>query len=289
MKKTILTTVAVCAGIWMSAQIPFGGDDLHVRPPQVPDYVVFASDTIRFDTAEKFERMDRELITFTNMHTLSTLMYRRSLRTFTLVTPILKEYGIPDDMKYLMAIESGLETRAVSPAGAAGLWQLMKGTARDLGLEVNTEVDQRFDNELATRAACRYLRNAYAEFGDWKLVAAGYNCGNNGVKVRMGLQRQKDYFDLWLPEETSRYLYRILAAKMFFANPSSFGFDVRDTDRYPVNKPRKTVTVSGPVPSLVDLAEQNGTTYAALKKANLWLRDSKITNKENKTYRIAIP
>lgn len=266
------------------------GPDKHPQAPSVPKMIVFAGDTIRFDRQDIYERMDRELISFTYMHTNSTLMLKRSERIFAKVVPILRANGVPEDLKYLMAIESNFDPKALSSAGAAGLWQFTKSTAKEYGLEVSSEVDERYHIEKETVAACKYLLNAYDKYGDWMTVAASYNGGQNGISKRIENQRQRKAMDLWLVEETSRYMFRILTAKMFFEDPTSFGFYVREKDKYPVEpKPKETVSVSGPIENLVDFAEEHGIRYATLKGANLWLRDSKLTNKAGKTYEIVIP
>lgn len=266
------------------------GADKHPQAPSVPKMIVFAGDTIRFDRQDIYERMDRELISFTYMHTNSTLMLKRSGRIFAKVVPILRANGVPEDLKYLMAIESNFDPKALSSAGAAGLWQFTKSTAKEYGLEVSSEVDERYHIEKETVAACKYLLKAYDKYGDWMTVAASYNGGQNGISKRIENQRQRKAMDLWLVEETSRYMFRILAAKMFFEDPTSFGFYVREKDKYPVEpKPKETVSVSGPIENLVDFAEEHGIRYATLKGANLWLRDSKLTNKAGKTYEIVIP
>lgn len=266
------------------------GPDKHPQAPSVPKMIVFAGDTIRFDRQDIYERMDRELISFTYMHTNSTLMLKRSERIFAKVVPILRANGVPEDLKYLMAIESNFDPKALSSAGAAGLWQFTKSTAKEYGLEVSSEVDERYHIEKETVAACKYLLKAYDKYGDWMTVAASYNGGQNGISKRIENQRQRKAMDLWLVEETSRYMFRILAAKMFFEDPTSFGFYVREKDKYPVEpKPKETVSVSGPIENLVDFAEEYGISYATLKGANLWLRDSKLTNKAGKTYEIVIP
>ena len=266
------------------------GPDKHPQAPSVPKMIVFAGDTIRFDSQDIYERMDRELISFTYMHTNSTLMLKRSKRIFAKVVPILRANGVPEDLKYLMAIESNFDPKALSSAGAAGLWQFTKSTAKEYGLEVSSEVDERYHIEKETVAACKYLLKAYDKYGDWMTVAASYNGGQNGISNRIENQRQRKAMDLWLVEETSRYMFRILAAKMFFEDPTSFGFYVREKDKYPVEpKPKETVSVSGPIENLVDFAEEHGIRYATLKGANLWLRDSKLTNKAGKTYEIVIP
>lgn len=265
------------------------GQDLHFKAPRVPDYVVFAGDTVRMDRLDFRERMDRELLSFTNMHTNSMLMLKRSRRVFNQVVPILKAQGIPEDLKYLMAIESNLDPTAVSVAGASGLWQFTKATAGTYHLEVNAEVDERFHIEKETKAACDFLKDAYRKFGDWMTVAASYNAGQAGITARLSEQKQTSALDLWLTEETSRYMFRLLACKLFFENPAAFGFQISPTDMYPVQRPRKTVTVKEPISSLVDFAISQGTTYAALRYANLWLKDTKLTNKTGKTYQIVIP
>lgn len=266
------------------------GTDKHPQAPSVPKMIVFAGDTIRFDRQDIYERMDRELISFTYMHTNSTLMLKRSERIFAKVVPILRANGVPEDLKYLMAIESNFDPKALSSAGAAGLWQFTKSTAKEYGLEVSSEVDERYHIEKETVAACKYLLKAYDKYGDWMTVAASYNGGQNGISKRIENQRQRKAMDLWLVEETSRYMFRILTAKMFFEDPTSFGFYVREKDKYPVEpKPKEIVSVSGPIENLVDFAEEHGIRYATLKGANLWLRDSKLTNKAGKTYEIVIP
>lgn len=257
--------------------------------PKVPDYIVFAGDTVRFDRADLRERMDREILTFCYMHSTSVLMIKRANRYFPQIEPLLRASGVPDDLKYLMAIESNLDPKAASSAGAAGFWQFMKATAKEFGLYVDAEVDERYNMEKATRAACKYLKQAYAKYGDWMTVAASYNGGQGGISKRLSDQHQDSAMDLWLVEETSRYMFRILAAKMYFENPSAFGFTFTPEDLYPFIPAKDQVTVSGSIESLVDFAEEHGVSYFDLKTANLWLRDSKLVNKEKRTYVIDIP
>lgn len=289
MRRLTIIIATALLGIPVAGQSIYRqpSDASHPTAPQVPAYAVFAGDTIRFDTAEKYERMDRELLAFTYMQSNSTLMLKRSGRWFPFIEAMLKDNGIPDDFKYLCAIESNLDPKAVSVTGATGLWQFTKVTAREFGMEVSAEVDERYNEEKETIGACAYLKRAYAKFGDWTAVAASYNCGIAGVSKRMEAQKQSSFFDLLLPEETSRYVYRILVAKMFFENPEAFGFNV--PDRYKPMEISRSVLVSGEIPSLVDFAAQYGVSYAQLKRANLWLRSDKITNKDRRTYRILIP
>ena len=290
MKRLLLKALMLLAAAPMlSGQAVYEPEEIHKKAPAVPQFVVFAGDTVRFDRQDFYERMDRELISFTYMHTNTTLMLKRSARYFTIVEPILREQGIPEDFKYLMAIESNLDPRALSPAGAAGIWQVVRSTAQAHGLEVSSEVDERYNVEKETVAACEYFKEAYGKFGDWITAAASYNAGQNGIARRLESQRQDTALELWMPEETMRYIFRLLAAKMLFEDPSAFGFDIGREDMYPYIPPRKIVTVSGQIPSLVDFAEEHGTTYKLLKEANLWLRSDKLTNKSGRTYSIAIP
>lgn len=259
------------------------------QSPSVPNSILFAGETIKFDRPDLYERMDRELIAFTYSHTNSILMLKRADKIFPIVVPILKENGIPEDLKYLMAIESNLDPNALSPVGAAGLWQLLQSVGRERGLEVNANIDERYNIEKATRAACKFLRDAYGKYGNWMTVAASYNAGMGGISSRLGSQHQTNAMDLWLKNETSRYMFRILAAKMMFENPSSFGFKISPSDRYKYYPPKEIVTVTAPVPDLVTFAEEHGTTYARLKEANLWLRESKLNNASGRTYKVIIP
>ena len=290
MKRTLFSLAIILLSFALaSAQTHYAQEFLHKQPPRGPDYMAFAGDTIRFDRSDYFERMDRELVSFTYMHTNTTLMLKKSQRYFSIVVPILKKEGIPEDLKYLMAIESNLDPKALSSAGAAGLWQFTKATAQTYGLEVTAEVDERYNIEKETLAACKYLKTAYDKYGDWMTVAASYNAGQGGISKRLTDQKQKTALELWLPEETARYMYRLLAVKMLFENPPLFGFYVDDNDMYPYYPPKETVNVSSTIESLVDFAISHGTTYRKLKEENLWLRDNKLTVKAGKTYKILIP
>ncbi len=285
----LLLACSLCLPVQMRAQYVYIPEDIHFQAPKVPEYIEFAGQTIRFDRPDLYERMDRELINFTYGHTNSTLMLKRSRRIFSQIVPILQKNGVPEDLKYLMAIESNLDPKAYSSAGAAGLWQFMKATGRQYGLEVGDEVDERYHIEKSTAAACKYLKEAYAKYGDWMTVAASYNAGQGGISKRLSDQRQKRAMDLFLVTETSRYMFRILVAKMFFENPEAFGFHLEDGDYYPVIPAKETVSVSGPIPNFTDFAEEHGSTYFFLKEANLWLRSDHLTNKAAKTYQVVIP
>ena len=257
--------------------------------PDVPEYVVFAGQKITFDRADLGERMDRELIAFTYTHSTSTLMIKRANKFFPQVEPILKRMGIPDDLKYLMVIESNLDPQAQSGAGAAGLWQFTQSTGRAYGLEVNSNIDERFNTVKATEAACRFLKEAYEKYGNWMTVAASYNGGQQGMDRRIEAQHQTDALNMWLVDETSRYMFRLLVVKMMFEDPSKFGFKFKREDLYPYIPSKKQVKVTDTVEDLVAFAESNGISYADLKRANLWLRESKLNDKSHRTYYVDIP
>ena len=255
--------------------------------PAVPSSFVFAGETIDLSTVQRHERMDRELLAFTYTHQTSILMIKRSQRYFAMITPILKKNGIPEDLKYLCVIESNLDPGAVSTAGAAGLWQFTKGTAQNYGLEVNASVDERYNIEKETEAACRYFLKAYEKYGNWMTVAASYNAGMAGISSRLEAQKQTNALELWMTVETTRYLYRLMAAKMMLENPSAFGFQVRE--RYPLMKVEKTVTLSESNVDLVEFAAGYGLSYAELRRANMWLLGTVLPNTGKKNYKIIIP
>lgn len=254
----------------------------------VPRYTVFCGDTIDLTRYDRHERMDRELLAFSFMHSTSIQTIKRANRYFPVIVPILKEKGIPEDFKYLMAIESACNPLARSGAGAAGLWQFMSTTGKEYGLEVNSHVDERYSVEKATYAACKYLKDAYNKFGDWVSVAASYNAGQGRISQQQEKQYTDETLDLYLVEETARYIYRIFAVKMLFENPTDFGFYLRSSDLYPQIHYR-TVKVSETITDLARFAKSQGTTYALLKNLNPWLRSTSLPCKNGKEYEIKLP
>ena len=284
-KQLLILLTFIFSSLCLSAQ----GQTTQHLPPSVPDYVIFAGQKISFDRADLRERMDRELVAFTYSHNMSTLMIKRANRLFPEIEPILKRMGVPDDLKYLMVIESNLDPQAVSGAGAAGLWQFTQSTGREYGLEVNDNIDERYNTVKATEAACRFLLKAYGKYQNWMTVAASYNGGQQGMDRRIEQQHQTNAMDMWLVDETSRYMFRILAAKMMFENPALFGFHFKREDLYPYIPIKEQIKITDPVEDLVKFAEDHKITYADLKRANLWLRETKLNNKSHRTYYIDIP
>lgn len=255
---------------------------------EVPKSITFCGDTIDLTRFDRRERMDRELLAFTYMHSTTIQMIKRANRYFPIVEPILSENGVPDDFKYLMSIESNNNPLARSGAGAAGLWQFMPATGREFGLEVGNSVDERYHVEKATRAACKYLKQAYARFGNWVSVAASYNAGQGRISKELDRQYEEDALDLQLVEETSRYVYRILAVKMLFADPSRFGFRLRASDLYPPI-PYREIKVESTIEDLPRFAKSQGITYALLRHMNPWLRSHSLHVHGSKVYYLRIP
>jgi hypothetical protein len=259
-----------------------------VTPPAIPDQLVFDNETIDLRRYDRHERIDRELMSYMYMHATTSLIIKRANRIYPIVEPMLKRNGIPDDFKYMMTIESSLNITAKSPVGAAGLWQLMPQTAKQLGLEVNDDVDERYDIEKSTRAACKYIRQAYAKYGDWMLVSASYNAGQARISSLLEKQQVKHAMDLWLVDETSRYMFRMLAIKELMKSPRRYGFLLKSEQLYPQLQ-YNVVKVDTTITSLSDYAARMGITYAQLREANPWLRSYSLPNKSRKVYEIKIP
>ena len=293
MKKTnaLLTTLGV---VLISGIFVFGisGDKkdklLHEGTAMYfPTTTDFAGETAPLHVVDVRERLDRELLINANLHSTTTLILKRANRAFPVIEPILQKYGIPDDFKYLAVIESGL-VNAVSSAGARGVWQFMPETAKEKGMEVNDFVDERYHLEKSTEAACKYLLAAKNKFGSWTMAAASYNGGMNGVNKKIEEQQVTNYYDLALTEETSRYVFRILALKEIMKNPGKYGFNIYPTDLYsPI--PTKKIEVDSTITDLASFAKTQGINYKILKIHNPWLRDKKLVNPSKKKYEIEIP
>ena len=252
--------------------------------PVKPD---FAGEETPLKISDVKERLDRELLVNINLHATTILAIKRANRAFPVIEPILKKNGIPDDFKYLAVIESGL-VNVVSPAGARGVWQFMPDTAKERGMEVNENVDQRYDLEKSTEAACRYFLSAKAKFGSWTLAAASYNGGMTGVNKQIDIQKVSNYYDLLLTEETSRYVFRILALKEIMKNPVKYEFNILPGDLYEI-LPTKKIEIDSSITDLAAFAKGQGINYKILKIHNPWLRETKLINDTGKKYQIEIP
>jgi membrane-bound lytic murein transglycosylase D len=253
----------------------------------IPGKQEFAGENVPMDLFYVRESFDRELITNVYWHSSTLLMLKRAHRFFPVIEPILARNGIPDDFKYIVVAESNL-TNAQSPAGAIGYWQFLKATGIQYGLEINDEIDERYNLEKATEAACRYLTDSYKNYNNWTLAAASYNSGPDNIRKPMSVQKENNFYDLLLNPETSRYIYRILAIKELFSDPEKYGFHYRKKDLYPVI-PVNKVMVDSSIRDLSDFAHNLGINYKILKEFNPWLRKSNLTNKNRKVYILDIP
>lgn len=254
---------------------------------QVPENLDFAGEPVPLKNPDIYERMDRELLVNTYWQSNAFLLIKRAHKYFPIIEPILKKNGIPDDFKYLAVIESGLQN-VVSPAGASGFWQIMKATGQENGLEINSNVDERYHLEKATQLACDYLKNAKDNLGTWTAAAAAYNAGNAGISRRLRDQDVTSYYDLLLGEETGRYVFRIVALKEILKNTETYGFNYREKDLYNYI-PTKKIMVNYEIDDLAAFAKSNGINYKILKIHNPWLRENKLNNKSRKVYYIEIP
>jgi len=258
-----------------------------IKALKLPKNLNFAGEAVPVKQEDIRERMDRELLVNTYWQSNGLILIKRAHKYFPIIEPILKKNGIPDDFKYLAVIESGLDN-VTSPAGARGFWQIMPATAKESGLEVNDNVDERYNLEKATQAACDYLNKAHNKFGNWTLTAASYNAGMSGISRRLDSQFVDNYYDLLLADETERYLLRIVAVKEILNNPKSYGFIFDNEDLY-VLEPTKTIKVDTVITDIALFSKNLGINYKIMKIHNPWLRENKLNNSSRKLYEIKIP
>src|SRR5690349_867878 len=253
----------------------------------VPTKMSFAGEPVPLTIPDVYERLDKELQINTYFHSNTLFLIKRANRWLPQIEKILKENDVPDDFKYLPLIESNL-LNDVSPKNAVGYWQILKAAGKENGLEITDEVDERYDPLKATEAACKYLRQAYDKFGSWTLVAASYNRGMGGMQRALAEQQVSSYYDLYLNDETSRYVFRILAIKEIVNNPVKYGFKIDSRHLYP-EEPLRYVEVNESIKDLIAYAKSQGTNYKLLKRHNPWLREDKLTVRKGNVYRIALP
>lgn len=262
-------------------------NDYNIYALPVPENLDFAGEPVPLEDPDIYERMDRELLVNTYWQSNGLLLIKRANKYFPIIESILAEHGVPDDFKYLALIESGL-TQAVSPAGARGFWQFMESTAKEYGLEVNSNVDERYHIEKSTHAAAEYLKRSKERLGSWTLAAAAYNAGNYGITRQQERQEVQNYYDLLLGEETGRYVFRILALKEIMKDPRRYGFNYRERDLY-WDVPSYKVRVDTAVADFPGFARQFGINYKILKIHNPWLREAHLNNRSRREYFIEIP
>ncbi|PKL82709.1 MAG: murein transglycosylase [Ignavibacteriae bacterium HGW-Ignavibacteriae-3] len=262
-------------------------NERRIYSPTFPDTLDFCGERVPLEDFDVRERIEREILVNTYWHSASLLYFKRANRWFPVIEPILKANGIPDDFKFMAVAESGL-LNVVSPDGASGFWQFMPAAAKMFGLEISDEVDERYDVEKSTLAACKYLKEAKVKFGNWTLAAASYNYGQNGIENQIGRQRSKNYYNMFLTEETYRFVARIISYKEIFRDPKRYGFYFTDDELYQPIKTRNFL-VNYSIKDLAEFAEKNGMSYKILKIFNPWLRNNRLNNRSRKTYSIKIP
>lgn len=272
---------------------PAAPDERNVDPSyqisaiDIPEDLNFAGEPVPQEDPEILERIDREFLVNTYWQSNALLLMKRANKYFPVIEPILEKNGIPEDFKYLSVAESGLQN-VVSPAGATGFWQIMKATGKEYGLEVNSNVDERYHLEKATQVACEYLKKYREKYGSWTLAAAAYNAGTGAIDRYMDYQKATGYYDLLLGQETGRYVFRILAIKEILSNPEKYGFVIGEKDLYK-NVPTFQVEVDTAVSDFANFANKYGISYKILKRHNPWLREPHLNNASRKKYQIAIP
>jgi len=258
-----------------------------IKALKIPENLNFAGEPVPLNKPDIKERVDRELLVNTYWQSNGLLMFKRAHKFFPIIEPILAKNNVPDDFKYLALIESGLQN-VTSPAGAKGFWQIMSATGKERGLEINSNVDERYHLEKATQAACDYLIGAHEKFGNWTAAAASYNAGLYGISSKMEKQQVSDYYDLLLADETERYLPRIVAVKEIISNPKKYGFIFEKEDLYTL-LPTKIVKVDTAITNIASFAKKYNINYKILKEYNPWLRENKLKNRSGKMYEIKIP
>ena len=262
-------------------------NNYRIYSPILPDTMSFAGEKVPLSTYYVHEGLDLEVITNMYRHSSTMLYFKRANRYFPIIEPILKKNGIPSDFKYLCVIESGL-TNATSPAKAQGFWQFIPSTGANYGLTVNDEIDMRNNLEAATEAACQFLKSLKNSLGSWTAAAAAYNCGAGGLIKNMEKQSISNYYNTRLNNETSRYVYRILAMKQIMQHPQEYGFYLRPCDLYPT-LPTRTATLSGQNVDIYAFAKANGCSYKVFRELNPWITTEKLTNKANRSYTVKLP
>ncbi len=255
--------------------------------PKPAKEIYFAGERIPLENPDTWERYDKAILKNTYWQSNTLLLLKKSNKYFPIIEPILKKHNIPNDFKYLALIESGLEN-VTSPAKAKGIWQIMKGTAKEFELVVNNEVDERYNLEKSTELACEFLSSAKEKFGTWTLAAASYNMGRTGLQKQINRQDQQAYFDLLLNRETAQYVFRMVAMKQIIENPKKYGFHLQEEDYYQAI-PCYTIEIDSSVNNWATFAEKHGINYKILKIHNPWLRESYLTNKSRRKYQIQIP
>jgi len=274
-------------GIWYQKNDNRFHEKYFIYPISLPEHISFAGENVPLTNFDTRESLDRELLINTYWQSQTLIFLKKANRYFPIIEKILKENQVPEDFKYMAVAESGM-ANIVSPSGATGFWQFLKGTATDYNLEVNDEVDERYDIEKSTAATARFLKDSYDKYGSWTMAAASYNMGRKNLTTQVNRQKSNHYYDLVLGEETGRYVFRLVALKIIMEDPTHFGFYLDQDDLYPPI-PCETVVIDSTIENLADFAHQMGINYKVLKELNPWFRDAQLKNHSRKQYQVKIP
>ncbi|PKB43818.1 transglycosylase-like protein with SLT domain [Cellulophaga sp. RHA19] len=292
----VLVAGSLMFAVQSTSVIPQLKEDVDVVTPEngykvtsidIPADLNFAGEAVPLTDPEVMERIDREFLVNTYWQSNALLLMKRANKYFPIIEPILAKNGVPDDFKYLAVAESGLQN-VVSPAGATGFWQIMRATGKEYGLEVNSNVDERYHIQKSTEVACKYLKKYKNKFGNWTLAAASYNAGAGAINKYLTQQKVDSYYDLLLGQETGRYLFRIMAIKEILSAPEKYGFEISEDEMYKA-VPSFTVDLDVPVSNFADFANEYEINYKILKRHNPWLREPHLNNNSRKKYTIEIP
>lgn len=257
------------------------------KPYKLPENVSFAGEKMPLSNFDTRESLDREILTSAYRHSSTIMIIKRANRYLPVIEKILRANNVPDDFKYLVAAESEY-SNMISPAGATGFWQIMPETGKEAGMEINNVVDERYHIEKSTQFACGFFKKSYEKYGSWTLAAASYNGGRAAIDEQISIQRENNYYDLLLAEETARYIFRAVAYKLVISDPQSYGFNIDKSDLYPELNYYE-VKVDTAISDFSAFAKSYGTNYKILKFLNPWLRKPYLTPKTNKEYLIKIP
>lgn len=289
----VVAVILASAAAWRGVALAMGkdrkarGGEVRHGSPYIPDAVNVAGERVPLECEDVREALEWEMTVISNWHSQVLLILKRMPRSFAEIEPVLKENGVPDDMKYLAVVESNLYERSYSPSGAAGVWQFLEATARDYGLEVGEDVDERYNLRLSTRAACRYLKESYARFGSWAMAAAAYNMGNSALGKQVALQGESSFYNLLVGVETGRYVFRLIAFKLILGDPERYGFYLDRKEQFPALRAR-CVEVDTTVLDLAGFARGYGANYKTLKWQNPWLRSNRLPVRDGKKYVVKI-
>lgn len=255
------------SGSAFAAEVPPLEESLRLEQP-----LTFCGEAVPLADSDVRERMEKELLLSLWDRDQAVLWLKRSTRYFPVIEAMLSRAGLPDDLKYIALAESALRPHVGSPKGAIGFWQFMPETGRRYGLDVNGAIDQRRSLTASTKAATTYFSELHENFDSWSLAAAAFNMGEEGLRAEILAQGGSNFYRLYLPLETQRYLFRILSAKLILTQPEHYGFNLKAEDYYPPLKFTSVELVCYEETSLTVVAQAAQTDFKRIKDLNPELR-----------------